>query len=144
MSNRRWCWRPRSDQVPAENFRESEFVLSRVIDGDIECSDRKYETSTHLPTPLPLVPLPIPLPPLAVPAVPPLPPRAIPLPPLPLVAVPRPGVPVCLELVAEGGAEYLLAGLLLVGGFSTNDVSVVRKVASGSAVLRSRNGESCN
>jgi len=51
-----------------------------------------------------------------------------------------------LELAADGGAEYLLAGLLLVGGFSTNVVSVVRNVASVSAEApptgRSREGES--
>ena len=51
---------------------------------------------------------------------------------------------VCRELVAEGGAEYLLGGLLLVGGFSTKEVSVVRKVASVSGgALRSRYGDSC-
>ena len=50
---------------------------------------------------------------------------------------------VCLELAAEGGAEYLLAGLLLVGGCSTKLVSVVRNVASVSGgALRSRKGDS--
>lgn len=59
---------------------------------------------------------------------------------LPLApAVPRPVPVVCRELDAEGGAEYLLEGLLLVGGFSTNEVSVVKKVASASGgALRSR------
>ena len=96
----------------------------------------------YLMTPLPLaIPLPTPLPALlaAVPLA--LPPLPIPLPALPLAAAPRPGAMDCLELVAEGGAEYLLAGLPLVGGFSTNDVSVVRNVASGSVVVRSRKGE---
>lgn len=52
------------------------------------------------------------------------------------------GAVVDLEVFAEAGAEYLLAGFTLVGGFSTNDVSVVRNVASWSAGVRSLKGES--
>ena len=96
--------------------------------------------------PLPLgMPLPTPLAPRVVPgAAPPLvlPPLPIPDCALPLAIPPRPGAIECRELAAEGGAEYLLGGLPLVGGFSTNDVSVVRKVASTSVACRSRNGES--
>ena len=103
--------------------------------------------NVHLVPPRPLgTPLPIPLPALGTPEPPPLilvlramPELAVPL----VVAPPLPGAIVCREPLAEGGPEYLLAGLLLVGGFSTNDVSVVKKVASSAAGMRSRNGESC-
>lgn len=92
----------------------------------------------HLTTPLPLVeePLPTPPPALALPAeAPPLVPVALATPDAPLPpAVPRDGTIVCLEPLADAGAEeYLEAGLELVGGFSTKDVSVVKKVASTSA-----------
>ena len=99
----------------------------------------------HLVKPLPL---PTPLATrLAVPPVPGAPPRVLPLlampeAALPLVDPPRPGTVVCLDLVADGGMEYLLAVLLLAGGFSTNEVSVVMNVASVSAAVRSRKGES--
>ena len=104
------------------------------------------DSSSHLITPLPLAtPLPTPLPALILPvAAPPLvlPPRPIPELALPLAVVPRPGAIDCRELFAEGGAEYLLAGFPLVGGFSTKDVSVVRNVASESTMFRSRKGDS--
>jgi len=52
----------------------------------------------------------------------------------------------CRALDADGWTEeYLLVVLILVGGFSTNEVSVVRKVASVvSAPARSRKGESAS
>lgn len=65
---------------------------------------------------------------------------ALPLPP----AAPLPDAPVPLEVAVEGGTElYLLLGLLLVGGFMTNEVSVVKKVASvsGGGAVRCGNGE---
>lgn len=81
-------------------------------------------------------PLPMPLPPLAPLAA--APPRAL------------PGAVDCREDRTEGGTLlYLLAGFELVGGFSTNEVSVVKNVASGSPapavpskffVLESRKG----
>jgi hypothetical protein len=49
--------------------------------------------------------------------------------------------------MADGGAEYFVDGLELVGGFSTNEVSVVMKVASASPPgpgVRSRKGEFCS
>lgn len=75
------------------------------------------------------IPLPLPAAPPLVPLV--LDPRAIPLPPARLLpVVPRPAA-APLEVAVEGGTElYLLLGLLLVGGFITNEVSVVRNVAS--------------
>ena len=87
----------------------------------------------HLFSPRPLgTPLPTPLPALADPGTPPLVLvfLAIPDPAAPLAPDPRPGAVLCRDPRADGGAEYLLGGLLLVGGFSTKDVSVVRNVAS--------------
>ena len=83
-------------------------------------------------------PLPTPLatPPLAPLAVPVIPPRAIPLPPLAPLVVDEPcAPPLVLPLagaLADGTLLYLLGGLDVVGGCSTNEVSVVRKVASTS------------
>ena len=100
-------------------------------------------TTPPLPTPLPALPVPVAAPPLATPPLP------IPLPTLPILplppALPRPGIEDCLD---PGGAEYLLTGFTLVGGFSTNEVSVVRNVASISSPLPppilSRKGEFCS
>jgi len=78
----------------------------------------------------------------------------MPLPPLAPLAIapprPLPGAVDCREDKTDGGTLlYLLAGFELVGGFSTNEVSVVKKVASGSPapavpsrffVLESRKG----
>ena len=75
-----------------------------------------------LPTPLPLATLLAPLAPLVLPA------PGTPL-PRPTPRPPRPGVVLGRD---AGVAEYLLAGLLLVGGFSTKLVSVVKNVASTS------------
>lgn len=102
----------------------------------------------HRTPPLPL-PLPNPVPlPTPLPGLPPLlpMPRPMPLPALPLPAVPPRPAPIMADcLPPEGGAEYLLAGLILVGGLSTNDVSVVKNVASVSTlpppVGRSRKGD---
>lgn len=91
----------------------------------------------RMPVDVPL-PLPTPLatPPLAPLAVPVIPPRAIPLPPLaPLVVDEACAPPLVLPLagvLADGTLLYLLGGLEVVGGCSTNEVSVVRKVASTS------------
>lgn len=65
-------------------------------------------------------------------------------PALPLPAVPLPDAPAPLELAVEGGTElYLLLGLLLVGGFMTKEVSVVKNVASvsGGGAVRCGKGE---
>lgn len=60
------------------------------------------------------------------------PPRPIPLPPRPRGP---PRTELCLPESTEGGTLlYLLAGFELVGGFSTNEVSVVKNVASGSSL----------
>jgi hypothetical protein len=59
----------------------------------------------------------------------------MPLPLAPLPAVEAVAPPLVLPLagvLAEGTLLYLLGGLDVVGGCSTNDVSVVRKVASTS------------
>lgn len=90
----------------------------------------------RMPVAVPL-PLPTPLatPPLAPLAVPVMPPRAMPLPLAPLVVVEACAPPLVLPLagvLADGTLLYLLGGLDVVGGCSTNDVSVVRKVASTS------------
>lgn len=120
-------------------------VGGRFVVHVVRSVEHPFQQIPHLNVPLPLVPVPRAT--LLCPAAPPLvlPPFPIPDPArLPLVfALPRPGAMLCLELAAEGGAEYLLAGLLLVGGFSTKDVSVVRNVASVSGgALRSRYGDS--
>ena len=65
------------------------------------------------------------------------------LPLVPLPAVEADAPPLVLPLagvLADGTLLYLLAGLDVVGGCSTNDVSVVRKVASisGGAVCVGR------
>jgi hypothetical protein len=59
----------------------------------------------------------------------------MPLPLAPLPAVEADAPPLVLPLagvLADGTLLYLLGGLDVVGGFSTNEVSVVRKVASTS------------
>ena len=64
-----------------------------------------------------------------------MPPREMPLPLAPLPAVEADAEPLVLPLagvLADGTLLYLLGGLDVVGGCSTNDVSVVRKVASTS------------
>ena len=84
--------------------------------------------------PLPL-PTPLATPPLAPRVVPVIPPLAIPLPLAPLLADGACAPPRVLPLagaLADGTLLYLLGGLDVVGGCSTNDVSVVRKVASTS------------
>jgi len=58
-----------------------------------------------------------------------LPPLA---PPLPGAGTPVPLPPLPAGVRADGTLLYLLGGLEVVGGFSTKDVSVVRKVASTS------------
>lgn len=85
------------------------------------------------------VPLPLPTPratpPLVPLVVPVIPPRAMPLPLAPLPAVEVGAPPLALPLagvLADGTLLYLLGGLDVVGGCSTKDVSVVRKVASTS------------
>lgn len=90
----------------------------------------------RIPVDVPL-PLPTPLatPPLAPLAVPVIPPRAIPLPLAPLAVDEVCAPPLVLPLagaLADGTLLYLLGGLDVVGGCSTNEVSVVRKVASTS------------
>lgn len=87
-----------------------------------------------VPLPLP-VPVPLVTPPLAPLVVPVIPPRAMPLPLAPLPAVEADVPPLALPLagvLADGTLLYLLGGLDVVGGCSTNEVSVVRKVASTS------------
>lgn len=90
----------------------------------------------RMPVAVPL-PLPTPLatPPLAPLAVPVMPPRAMPLPLAPLAVEEACAPPLVLPLagvLADGTLLYLLGGLDVVGGCSTKDVSVVRKVASTS------------
>lgn len=90
----------------------------------------RHPVAVPLPLPTPLV-----APPLAPLVVPVIPPRAIPLPLAPLPAVEADAPPLVLPLagvLADGTLLYLLGGLDVVGGCSTNDVSVVRKVASTS------------
>lgn len=87
-----------------------------------------------VPVPLPRA-APLVAPPLAPRVVPVIPPRAMPLPLAPLPAVEADTPPLVLPLagvLADGTLLYLLGGLDVVGGCSTNDVSVVRKVASTS------------
>lgn len=62
----------------------------------------------------------------------------------PRPAVPLPDAAAPLELAVEEGTElYLLLGLLLVGGFMTKEVSVVKNVASvsGGGAVRCGKGE---
>jgi hypothetical protein len=120
--------------------------LSAAPCGRQSSVQRKWRLSLSLSSPLTFVkshrvpavvplPLPTPLatPPLAPLAEPVIPPRAIPLPLAPLPAVEADAPPLVLPLagvLADGTLLYLLGGLDVVGGCSTNDVSVVRKVAS--------------
>lgn len=110
--------------------------LSSMLFSNLQASPHAHLT---LPLPLALPRATPPLAPLAVPAAPP--PLAIPLPlaPAPLLAVEPPrAIPLLLlpprvaGVRADGTLLYLLGGLEVVGGCSTNDVSVVRKVASTS------------
>lgn len=116
-------------------------MQSRPIHLHIHIQDLSLTSSSHLYTPLPLplvdplaIPLPPPLPPLAVPprvGIPPLP-RAVGM-PLPLPA------PRGVFGAGAGLAMFLnLLAALELGGLSTKDVSVVRKVASTSSTPDAR------
>lgn len=90
--------------------------------------------SHYVPRPLPAPPLAMPLPPLAPLVAPPRvgiprPPPARGIPPLPL------GAPAVFDAGAGVWGVWNLDEILLLGGFSTKDVSVVRKVASISSSL---------
>lgn len=90
----------------------------------------RHPVALPLPRAAPLV-----APPLAPRVVPVIPPRAMPLPLAPLPVAEADAPPLVLPLagvLADGTLLYLLGGLDVVGGCSTNDVSVVRKVASTS------------
>lgn len=97
-----------------------------LVDSMKQVADQTYRT-----TPLPLPPLTPPAtrpPPVPTPRV--LPPRPIPLPLAPLAPA-RDGSIDGRELLVGRGAENFDV-LVLVGGFSTKVVSVVRNVASTS------------
>jgi hypothetical protein len=105
------------NRVPVTNFSSSHQL-------------HRHSLAVPLPLATPLV-----APPLAPLVVPVIPPLAIPLPLAPLPAVEADAPPLALPLagvLADGTLLYLLGGLDVVGGCSTNDVSVVRKVASTS------------
>jgi hypothetical protein len=100
----------------------------------LSSSKSHYRIPVVVPLPLPT---PLATPPLAPRAepVPVIPPLAIPLPLAPLLADGACTPPLALPLagvLADGTLLYLLGGLEVVGGCSTKDVSVVRKVASTS------------
>jgi hypothetical protein len=103
-----------------------------MILGIIVCLQPSLLTSYLTPRPLPAAPLAIPLPPLvplvAPPRVgiPPLPP-ALGMPPLPLP------VPAVFDAAVGVCGVWYFEDILLLGGLSTNDVSVVRNVASMSS-----------
>jgi hypothetical protein len=85
------------------------------------------------PRPLPAAPLAMPLPPLE-PLV--APPRVGMPPPLPARGMPPLPLPVPVVVLDAGAGVWGVWNLedtLLLGGFSTKDVSVVRKVASMSS-----------
>ena len=104
----------------------------RVLGSSLVCLLQLHRHPVAVPLPLPV---PLATPPLAPRVVPVIPPRAMPLPLAPLPAVEADAPPLVLPLagvLADGTLLYLLGGLDVVGGCSTNDVSVVRKVASTS------------
>ncbi|KAF2018485.1 hypothetical protein BU24DRAFT_171839 [Aaosphaeria arxii CBS 175.79] len=82
----------------------------------------------------------MPLPPLVLPLVPLGAPPLVGIPPPPPALPPALGIPLPLPIL-EGGADASsledAPGFLLLGGFSTNEVSVVRNVASTSGTAGS-------
>jgi hypothetical protein len=94
-------------------------------------SSSPYRIPVVVPLPLPTPLATPPLAPLVVPVLV-IPPLAMPLPLAPLLADGAPLVLPLAGVLADGTLLYLLGGLDVVGGCSTKDVSVVRKVASTS------------
>jgi hypothetical protein len=135
--------RSRIGLADSRGFRSLQTCSQRAADGaSCRWVCLVIISSSNLPHRIPVVvPLPLPTPlatpplvPLVVP-VPVIPPLAMPLPLAPRLAGGAGAPPLVLPLagvLADGTLLYLLGGLDVVGGCSTKDVSVVRKVASTS------------
>jgi hypothetical protein len=131
------------DCMPTEQSSRLPCTAHKILCGQADSESRVpvssisilHQLHRHsLVVPLPLA-TPLVAPPLAPLVVPVIPPLAMPLPLAPLPAVAAVAPPLVLPLagvLADGTLLYLLGGLDVVGGCSTNDVSVVRKVASTS------------